>query len=113
MFIITLNKYNYIKKCQNLINIQYSENGEHTCEECRKLDGREFDFYDEVPERPHPNCKCRVEIVEGEIESNTEKSQDEKDKVPSDIATSQPILQMQTVESIMQVQKIQKGMDNI
>ena len=29
-----------------------------------QVDGKEFDFYDEVPERPHPNCRCYVEIVE-------------------------------------------------
>lgn len=22
-----------------------------------QVDGKEFDFYDEVPEHPHPNCK--------------------------------------------------------
>ena len=29
------------------------------------MNGREFDFYDEVPQRPHPNCRCKVKIVEG------------------------------------------------
>lgn len=44
--------------------VWHSENGEHTCEVCKSLDGQVFDFYDEVPERPHPNCRCTVEIVE-------------------------------------------------
>ncbi len=44
--------------------IWHSENGESTCDECMALDGQEFDFYDEVPERPHPNCKCYIEIVD-------------------------------------------------
>ena len=44
--------------------VWHSENGEHTCDVCSELDGQEFDYYDEVPERPHPNCKCYVEIVE-------------------------------------------------
>ncbi len=44
--------------------VWHSENGEHTCEVCKSLDGKVFDFYDEVPERPHPNCRCTVEIVE-------------------------------------------------
>lgn len=47
--------------------VWHSENSEHTCAKCRELDGQVFDFYDEVPERPHPNCKCRVEIVEEAI----------------------------------------------
>lgn len=51
--------------------IWHSENGEHTCEVCKSLDGKVFDFYDEVPERPHPNCKCTVEVVdENVIEDN-------------------------------------------
>lgn len=29
----------------------HSENSENTCDECRALDGQEFDYYDEVPER--------------------------------------------------------------
>lgn len=44
--------------------VWHSENGEHTCEVCKSLDGQVFDFYDEVPECPHPNCKCTVEIIE-------------------------------------------------
>lgn len=56
-----------------------SENGEHTCDVCAELDGQEFDFYDEVPERPHPNCKCYVEIVEYEDENPApEPSEDEE-----------------------------------
>lgn len=53
--------------------VWHSENGEHTCDECRALDGKVFDFYDEVPERPHPNCRCTVEIVDEddiEVEGN-------------------------------------------
>ncbi len=43
--------------------IWHSENSETTCDECMSLDGQEFDFYDEIPERPHPNCKCYVEVL--------------------------------------------------
>ncbi len=49
--------------------IWHSENGEHTCDKCKALDGKVFDFYDEVPERPHPNCKCTVEVVENNGEN--------------------------------------------
>ena len=44
--------------------IWHSENSENTCDVCKSLDGKEFDFYEEVPERPHPNCRCTVEIIE-------------------------------------------------
>ena len=61
------------------------------------MDGQEFDFYDEVPQRPHPNCKCTVEIVE-ETNSNDNsetytKENDSTTKVPSEsqnLQTSAP-----------------------
>ena len=61
--------------------IWHSENSEDTCDVCKSLDGKEFDFYEEVPERPHPNCRCTVEIVEdtssnGDFERVTEKNDD-------------------------------------
>ena len=61
--------------------VWHSENGEHTCDECRALDGKVFDFYDEVPERPHPNCRCTVEVVED--------SDIEDDKNPKNNTSSQ------------------------
>ncbi|MBP3846494.1 hypothetical protein J6I39_01960 [bacterium] len=69
--------------------VWHSENGEHTCDECRELDGQVFEYYDEVPERPHPNCRCTVEIVEGEIETDGEEPQDDKDKIPPRVPTPQ------------------------
>lgn len=53
-----------------------SENGEHSCDVCKSLDGKVFDFYDEVPERPHPNCRCTVEVVD-EDESKSQIPDDE------------------------------------
>lgn len=66
--------------------VWHSENGEHTCDVCADLDGQEFDYYDEVPERPHPNCRCYVEIVGYEDENsspdaNKEESCDCWDKI--------------------------------
>jgi len=46
-----------------------SESGKNTCEKCKSLDGKVFELKD-LPKRPHPNCKCRVEeisIVEGSV----------------------------------------------
>lgn len=57
--------------------VWHSENGEHTCEVCKSLDGKVFDFYDEVPERPHPNCKCTIEIIENNnIEANSHEQEE-------------------------------------
>lgn len=58
--------------------VWHSENGEHTCDVCKLLDGQVFDFYDEVPERPHPNCKCYVEIVENMNKQPQNKKEDEE-----------------------------------
>lgn len=60
----------------NVKYIWHSENGKNTCDKCKALDGKEFDFEDEVPERPHPNCKCYVEIVE----DKKDKPNDENDE---------------------------------
>lgn len=70
--------------------VWHSENGENTCEKCRELDGKVYEIGEEVPERPHPNCRCTVEIVEGEIETDGEEPQDDKDKIPPRIPTPQP-----------------------
>ena len=58
--------------------VWHSENGEHTCDVCKSLDGQVFDFYDEVPERPHPNCRCTVEVVE-EDESTPQTPNDDEE----------------------------------
>lgn len=36
---------------------------EGACEKCQALDGKEFDSVDEIPDVPHPNCKCYVDIA--------------------------------------------------
>ncbi len=59
--------------------IWHSGNSENTCAECAALDGKEFDFEDEVPERPHSNCQCCVEIVEIPDEDNPSKDKQEQE----------------------------------
>lgn len=63
--------------------VWHSENGEHTCDVCVDLDGQEFDYYDEVPERPHPNCRCYVEIVEYDDENSSPETSE--DEAPCDV----------------------------
>ena len=60
--------------------VWHSENGEHTCEYCADLDGKEFDFYDEVPERPHPHCRCYVEIIEEGNGNPSNKNKEEEEQ---------------------------------
>ena len=39
-----------------------TEFGENTCAKCAALDGKEYEE-DEIPPRPHPNCRCKVEEI--------------------------------------------------
>ncbi len=49
--------------------IWISEIGENTCDECKSLDGKIFSG-DNIPLRPHPNCKCQVEEQESKESEN-------------------------------------------
>ncbi len=37
---------------------------EGSCEKCQALNNTEYDSEKEIPDKPHPNCKCYVEVVE-------------------------------------------------
>jgi len=62
--------------------VWHAENSEYTCDKCKELDGQMFNFYDEVPQRPHPNCRCTVDVVENNEENPSQES-NENDE-PSD-----------------------------
>lgn len=34
-----------------------------SCDECQALDGTEYDFVEDIPDKPHPNCNCIIEEV--------------------------------------------------
>lgn len=34
-----------------------------SCEKCRQLDGRRYKRFEDIPEIPHPNCKCRLKLI--------------------------------------------------
>lgn len=87
----------------NIKYIWHSENGENTCEKCKALDGSVYDFEDEVPQRPHPNCKCTVEVVE-------DASQSENDGEPCDCYGQMDLILEQTDE--LEV-KLQADVDEI
>ena len=38
--------------------------GADPCEDCAALDGEVFENYEDIPDHPHPNCQCYVEMVE-------------------------------------------------
>lgn len=35
----------------------------NACEKCQELDGTEYNSKEDIPEKPHPNCKCYIEEV--------------------------------------------------
>ena len=77
--------YGYVSK----ENIEYEWKTEPgACEVCQRLDGTIYDSTNDIPDRPHPNCKCYIEILEKEsdepifdpIEAHREKIKDRKRK---------------------------------
>lgn len=58
-----------LNKKINKDNVQYewkSESG--ACEVCQGMDGTIYDSANDIPDRPHPNCKCHIEIIEKETD---------------------------------------------
>ena len=63
-------------KIRNDYWIWKSEKEKNTCEKCKSLDGKIFYFEDEIPEKPHPNCKCEVVKVVSEDSLNNKREQE-------------------------------------
>lgn len=68
-------------------NVEYEWKTEPgACEVCQGLNGKIYDFANDIPDRPHPNCKCHIEILEKEsvepisdpIDAYREKIKDKK-----------------------------------
>ena len=59
----------------------HSEPG--ACEKCQSMDGKTFDDANEIPDKPHPNCKCWIERKKypssDPIEQRRDKIQEQKD----------------------------------
>ncbi len=34
------------------------------CDTCEELDGEEYTSVDDIPNKPHPNCKCYIDVIE-------------------------------------------------
>lgn len=37
---------------------------EGSCEKCQALNNKEYNSESEIPDKPHPHCKCYVEVIE-------------------------------------------------
>lgn len=40
----------------------------NACKTCQALDGQEFEIKDDIPDKPHPNCKCKIEEIPDDYE---------------------------------------------
>ena len=59
---------------EKTVDIKYVWVSGGGCDACADLDGQEFDSADDIPDRPHPNCQCYVDVVEvgGDEDGNGE-----------------------------------------
>lgn len=44
-------------------NVYIWHSSDNACPKCQSLDGEKFENIDDIPDRPHPNCKCYIETV--------------------------------------------------
>lgn len=86
----------------NVIKKYIWETEAGACERCRDLDGTEYQNVEEIPDKPHPNCKCNVrEVYEAGCDCWTLMDQLEEirdganllmDKVTKEIASIEEII---------------------
>lgn len=51
-------------------NIKYIWHTEpNACKKCQELDGTEYNSKEDIPEKPHPNCKCYIEEIKDDDEA--------------------------------------------
>ena len=81
-----------------------AEFGKNTCEKCAALDGKEFEE-DEIPPRPHPNCRCKVEEIsivdEIESELNEYREEIEQLKLQADELLGDTSVLREQIEKLM------------
>ena len=55
--------YGHVSNTEIPVNYEWvAEDG--ACEECMALDGKVYGSADEIPDKPHPNCKCHINVIE-------------------------------------------------
>ena len=81
------------------------------CDVCKSLDGKEFDFYEEVPERPHPNCRCTVEIVEETSSNNVSETMTEDNDDTNRISSENQNPQISTPHKILHLKILHNHKD--
>lgn len=88
------------------------------CATCQALDGTKYSSTDEIPDRPHPNCKCYMDVEEnksGETEDNNyDKSSKDSDRY-DDIAVERDYTNLKNLinETIGNVESIKDEIKEI
>ena len=60
---MTKKLYGYVSK----ENLEYQWKSEPTaCEVCKSMNGKIYQSANDIPDRPHPNCKCWIDVLEKE-----------------------------------------------
>ena len=83
-----------------------TEFGENTCAKCAALDGKEYEE-DEIPPRPHPNCRCKVEEIsvvdEIEAELNEYREEIEQLKLQADELLGDTSVLREQIEKLLKI----------
>lgn len=86
------------------------------CEKCQALNGKVFSSIDEIPDLPHPNCKCWVEDREKKenyiYEENKEDLLDDLDKIISDFSSLKQEIQ-HAIENIINIRYQYQDSSNV
>lgn len=49
---------------EKTVGVKYVWVSNGGCDACEDLDGEEFESAEDIPDRPHPNCQCYIDVVE-------------------------------------------------
>ena len=84
------------------------------CETCKSLNGTYYNSIEDIPDRPHPNCKCYVKDIHIGTE-DYESLQREIDKIYGDLSSlrDQILTSMNEEESDIQNSEIQDLLDDV
>lgn len=56
--------YEIVNASEGKIYIWCTAGDDNVCDECQGLEGTEYESMADVPDDPHPNCRCYIDDVE-------------------------------------------------
>lgn len=68
---------------------------EGCCDACKALDGTEYVLKEDIPQKPHPNCKCTVEMIKDDSSEpcNCHSLYERIDNISDNVETVMPELE--------------------